>query len=306
MTEIINNEQLNLFDSGYPVTKIPTILIVAGNNDRTVFNQVEIDSLAASIKSDGLLQPPTVRPIGNGFFEIVAGERRVRACKSLGWPEIPCMVRELTDEQAAALMLAENVMRVDINPIEEANAYRSRMSKFGWTVKQTAENVNLPLKRVKDRLQLLELHPDVQKLIQTKQLGVTYGESMAGLDYNRQLIAMRVFSSGRQPTIQEFRKLCNQLLSEQSQDTLFDLESLWQNQLQTDGDKAVKWSDKRSTGLPVNPEMPKLDAKRSGGTNIGRAINRYVEQLQEAGMTQEALAVSTLLENLVQDFWTTV
>src|SRR3990167_1299050 len=110
-----------------------------GANDRTVFNAEALDDLAASIRDNGLAQPITVRPVRRGRYEIVAGERRFRACAHLlGWTSVPCIVRDMDDAQAAAVMLAENVARADLDPADEALAYQSRIERYGWMVDELA------------------------------------------------------------------------------------------------------------------------------------------------------------------------
>ena len=116
------------------LTAIPIDSIRRGDNDRQAFDQVALEELSESIRAHGLVQPITIRPMPDGHYQIVAGERRWRACKLLTWHEIPAIVRDLDDEAASAIMLAENIGRKDLNPIEEANAYHRRMDQFGWSV----------------------------------------------------------------------------------------------------------------------------------------------------------------------------
>ena len=171
------------------VVEIPLTQIVPGDNDRTVFEPQALQALADSIQADGLMQPITVRPLwsdvgtlfgkpdpGNVTYQIVAGERRFWAVNLLGWPTISAIVRELNDEQADALMLAENVHRADLNPMDEARAYHKRMSKHDWTIAQIAGKANVSTHRVSARLKLLDLVPEAQKLIADRQMGVQFGE----------------------------------------------------------------------------------------------------------------------------------
>lgn len=97
---------------------VPVAQIVPGNNDREEFDAVALRELADSIGQHGLAQPITVRPYGQGF-QIVAGERRWRAVQLLGWETIPALVRPLSDEEASAIMLLENIQRAELNPIAE-------------------------------------------------------------------------------------------------------------------------------------------------------------------------------------------
>jgi ParB family chromosome partitioning protein len=118
------------------VHEIRASTIRAGTNDRKHFDEVKLGELAESISEHGLAEPIIVRPVtsfcGVGY-EIVAGERRFRAMTTiLDRSFIPAIVRELDDESASAIMLAENTGRADLDPIEEANAYQSRIERFGW------------------------------------------------------------------------------------------------------------------------------------------------------------------------------
>jgi ParB family transcriptional regulator, chromosome partitioning protein len=148
-------------------TQAPAIQAIAlaeihvANNDRKHFDAKSIEDLAGSIKAHGLAQPITVRRIADGF-ELVAGERRFRAHQLLGVATIDAIVRDLSDEGAAGIMLVENTGRVDLSPIEEANAYRRRIDEFGSTPAEVATAAGVSSIRVKYRLDLLNLRPEIQ------------------------------------------------------------------------------------------------------------------------------------------------
>ena len=125
------------------VERVPIDAIAPGDNDREDFDAAALQELADSIGQYGLAQPITVRPVGRDRFQIVAGERRWRACRLLGWPTIPALVREMDDETASGVMLLENVQRAELNPIEEARAYARRMARFGWDVDRVAAAANV-------------------------------------------------------------------------------------------------------------------------------------------------------------------
>lgn len=199
--------------------------ITPGNNDRTTFDPASLNDLADNIRSNGLIQPITVRPLADtGLFQIVAGERRFRAVSLLQWEEIPCIVKDMTDEQAAAVMLAENVARADIDPIDEARAYHSRMTLFNWTVADCANHAGVSAVRIQFRLKLLNLRIDIQQLIRTGQLTVGYASILAdaALDTDRQMIAFRRLRDNSAPTLGWFRRLVAELATEQNQATLFN------------------------------------------------------------------------------------
>ncbi|HUT15496.1 MAG TPA: ParB/RepB/Spo0J family partition protein, partial [Anaerolineae bacterium] len=147
------------------LTAISIDSIRRGDNDRQAFDQVALEELSESIRTHGLVQPITIRPMTDGHYEIVAGERRWLACKLLTWHEIPAIVRDLDDEAASAIMLAENIGRKELTPIEEANAYRRRIDQFGWSETQVAGVAGVSLDLVRRRLSLLQLVPEAQTLV---------------------------------------------------------------------------------------------------------------------------------------------
>lgn len=212
--------------------------IVPGNNDRTFFDEQELNKLALSIKNNGLIQPITVRifapdprcVFGGDFygdmaqFQIVAGERRFRAMRILNWQEIPCIVKELTNEEASAIMLSENVSRADLDVIDEGNAYKYRISVMGWTVADCAEKAGVSEVRVQFRLKLLSLREDIQQLIRSGNFQLGYAQILADakLDHNRQMLAFSNFRDNPKPTTGWFRSLVNEYAEQQNQSKMFD------------------------------------------------------------------------------------
>lgn len=199
--------------------------IIPGNNDRTVFKQADLQDLADSISEHDLIQPISVRFIpGTDLYQIIAGERRYRACELANMTRIPAIILTVDDEKASILMLAENTARADLDPVDEGNAYATRMTEFGWTVKECAHYAGVSPVRVRFRLKLLKLRDDLQKLVRDDQLPLGYAQVLAdaNLDHNRQLIAIARLRSNSKPTPTWFRKEVNRLYNEQAQDTLFD------------------------------------------------------------------------------------
>jgi ParB/RepB/Spo0J family partition protein len=295
------------------VQMIPASSIVAGNNDRTTFDAAKLQELADSIKENGLAQPITIRPrasaclLGNAGpqYDIVAGERRFRAMTQLLQHEsVPCLVRELTDEAASAIMLAENVARQDLNPIDEAKAYDARMSLHKWSVDDTARYAGVSEDIVKKRLKLLTLIPEAQQLIATGNLGVGHAEAMSRLDSNRQISALRILQASVHPlTVYAFQGICQQLYSEQCQDNLFTLENFWtaevqkENPLPTRGKRAI-------TGAPMRQDLPAIPFVNTD--SIGQVFDRYISTLLDAGKETDAATLGTLYTFLVQNNWVRV
>lgn len=207
------------------ITPLNTHEIIPGNNDRTVFDPGQLQELANSIREHGLIQPISVRFLEDcDLYQIIAGERRWRACKLAGMTEVPAIILDVDDEEASVLMLAENVARADLDPVDEGNAYASRMARFGWSVKECAQNAGVSEVRVRFRLKLLKLRDDLQKLVRDGQLPIGYAQILAdaNLDNNRQLIAIARLRSNPSPTPSWFRREVGALLTEQSQESLFD------------------------------------------------------------------------------------
>jgi ParB/RepB/Spo0J family partition protein len=205
------------------MTNIPLSQIHRGANDRTYFDSNGLEELAASIKDHGLIQPITVRPIGD-YYEIVAGERRFRACEILKWQEIPCFVAELSDEEAAAIMLTENVSRKDLDPIDEARAYRVRIDRFGWSTAECAKQAGTSEITVTFRLKLLTLREDIQHLVRSGNVQIGYAQILADskLDTNRQTLAIKALRDNPRPVPGWFRTVCGEYATQQNQVNLFE------------------------------------------------------------------------------------
>ena len=177
--------------------------IIPGRNDRTIFDESGLRELADSIKEHGLIQPITIRHAKDGKrFEIVAGERRFRACKLLGWQTIPAIVTALKDEDASAITLAENIARKSLDPIDEACAYQSRIESFGWSIEDLSRHAGTSTIHIQFRLKLLKLIPEIQKLIRGGDIQIGYAQILAdtNLDSNFQLIGFSKLRDNPKPT----------------------------------------------------------------------------------------------------------
>jgi len=132
---------------------------------RTVFEQEAIDELAESIKEHGVLSPLIVRATENGYYEIIAGERRWRAARAAGLDELPARIVDADDKKALELAMVENLQREDLNPIEEARGYKSLIDDFGLTQEDVAQRVSKSRPSVANALRLLSLPTEVLKLV---------------------------------------------------------------------------------------------------------------------------------------------
>lgn len=152
---------------------------------RRTFSEESIKQLAQTLDEEGLLQPIIVREDGEGY-EIVAGERRYRAAKSLGWEKIPAIVNNLSDAQTASLALIENLQRENLNPIDEALAYRELMKINNLTQTQLAQNIGKSQSYVANKLRLLKLAPSVQQSLAQGQISARHGRALLALDVDQQ------------------------------------------------------------------------------------------------------------------------
>jgi ParB family transcriptional regulator, chromosome partitioning protein len=148
---------------------------------RKKFDKEELVELANSIKANGLLQPITARKLSSGAFEIIAGERRWRACQIAGHHTVPVLLKELTDQQALELGIIENIQRSDLNPIEEAEAYLRLMEDFSLTQQQVSEKVGKDRATIANALRLLQLPHAVKELLLDKQISSGHAKALLSL-----------------------------------------------------------------------------------------------------------------------------
>ena len=153
---------------------------------RREFTEEKIQELAESIKQNGLLQSITVRDIGDGFYELIAGERRLRAIKYLQYVKTKAIVKELTDEQMATLALIENIQREELTPIEEAYAYQELLQINKLTQDELAKSLGKTQATVANKLRLLKLSKKVIDAISTKKITERHGRAMVKLDASAQ------------------------------------------------------------------------------------------------------------------------
>jgi len=148
---------------------------------RTIFVEDELEGLAQSIKEHGVLQPIVVRRKGDGVYELIAGERRLRAATLAGLSTIPALVRNSNDEKSLALALVENIQRQNLNPMEEAKAYSRLMGEFGLTQDLVASSVGKDRSSIANLLRLLTLPKEVQQFIESGALSLGHAKVLAGV-----------------------------------------------------------------------------------------------------------------------------
>jgi ParB family chromosome partitioning protein len=153
---------------------------------RQRFDEEGLEALARSLKSEGVLQPVLVRPLPDGRFEIVAGERRWRAAQRAGLLRIPAVVREVPDERLLEIALIENLQRENLNPIEEAEAYRTLSDNLGLKQQDIADRVGKQRATVANTLRLLTLSAPVQERLKRGELSMGQGRALAALSNPRE------------------------------------------------------------------------------------------------------------------------
>ncbi len=147
---------------------------------RTVWNEQDLADLAASIKANGVVQPIIVRPTGGGY-ELIAGERRLRAAKLAGLENIPAIVRKASDEELLELALIENIHRKDLNPIERAKAYQKYIMTFSLTQSDAAQRLGEDRSVVANYLRLLELPDEIKAMVATSELSMGHARAILAL-----------------------------------------------------------------------------------------------------------------------------
>tara|TARA_B100000953_G_scaffold96011_1_gene78563 strand:- start:1330 stop:2199 length:870 start_codon:yes stop_codon:yes gene_type:complete len=165
---------------------------------RRDFDQDALDSLADSIKTQGLVQPILVRPVEDkNSYEIVAGERRWRAAQIAGLHDIPVIIKDVSDNEAMCIALIENIQRQDLNPLEEAGALERLINEFEMTHDAVAETVGRSRPAVSNLLRLLELDNRVKKMVETGKLDMGHARALLSLSPPRQLeAALRIVKQG--------------------------------------------------------------------------------------------------------------
>lgn len=154
---------------------------------RRVFKEAELLELEASLRATGLLQPITVRRKTGGGWELVAGERRLRAATRLGWTEIPALVRDFDDRAMLTLALVENLQRADLNALEEAEGYQRLLNEFELTQQQVADAVGKDRSTITNLLRVLSLPPAVRRMLEADQISAGHARALLAVkDARRQ------------------------------------------------------------------------------------------------------------------------
>lgn len=203
-------------DAAQAVTTLPLQRIEPNpNQPRKRFDEVELQALADSIAQHGLLQPLAVRDMGNGYYQIIAGERRWRACRLAGLSEVPVTVVEADDRTVMELALVENLQREDLNPMEEAEGYRVLLEEYGLTQEQAAQQVGKSRSAVANALRLLTLSDEVRALMENGELTAGHARALLTLPNGRlqkaaaqKILALRL-------SVRQAEAMCKRMAAEE-------------------------------------------------------------------------------------------
>lgn len=149
---------------------------------RQDFDEVALQELADSISEHGVIQPIAVRPLGNGYYQIIAGERRWRASRLAGLTEVPVNILDVTEQEAAQLTLIENLQREDLNPMEEARGYEALINQYGLSQEEAAKSVSKSRPAVANALRLLKLPKSIVSLIEDGSLSAGHARALIPLE----------------------------------------------------------------------------------------------------------------------------
>ena len=155
------------------------------NQPRRDFDEVALAELAESIAEHGLIEPIVVRPLDSGYYQIIAGERRWRACRVAGLDEVPVSIIDADDKKAAQLTLIENLQREDLNPLEEAGGFDTLMKTFGLTQDEAARSVGRSRPAVANALRLLKLPKSIQSLVADGSLSAGHARALLPLEQEK-------------------------------------------------------------------------------------------------------------------------
>lgn len=179
---------------------------------RSRMDEASLQSLAASIRSQGIMQPIIVRELGGDRFEIIAGERRWRAAQLAGLSEVPVVVRSIADEAALAMSLIENIQREDLNPLEEATGIQRLIDEFGMTHQSAADAVGRSRSAVTNLLRLLQLAPRVQHHLAEQSLDMGHARALLALTPQQQ-VELAELIIAQNLSVRETEKRVQKLLS---------------------------------------------------------------------------------------------
>ncbi|MBI9078822.1 MAG: ParB/RepB/Spo0J family partition protein [Pseudodesulfovibrio sp.] len=252
---------------------------------RREFSEGALNDLASSIKTRGVLQPVLVRPLGSGKYELVAGERRLRASKLSDLTEIPTLVREMTDQESLAIALIENLQREDLNAVEEALGYQQLQQEFGLSQEELARQVGKSRSAVANSLRLLNLPEEMQKDIQQNTISAGHGRAIMSI-------------SDPEPQIQLHRRIADNGLTVRQAEAQASFWKLNGRLPGVDEVGVVAGASKntKAPSIPLDPNL--IDLQSSLSEELGVKVR--ISGSQEKGKVTVSYASEDALRSFVE------
>lgn len=239
---------------------------------RRDMNPNHLDDLANSIRNQGIMQPIVVRPLGEQRYEIIAGERRWRAAKIAGLDKVPVIIRHVEDSDAVVLALIENIQREDLNPVEEAMALQRLVEEFSLTQQQVADTVGKSRSAVANLLRLLNLTPDVRRLLEHGDIEMGHARALLSLEAEHQAQAASIVIT-KSLSVRETEKLVKTYQHPEAKPDKPDLPDF--------SEHASKISSKIQSAVKIQPSAK--------GT--GKLVIEYRDQAHLESMMSELFGV---------------
>lgn len=204
--------------TGNSTTKVKLLDIEPNREQpRKQFDEDALAELSDSIAQHGVLQPLLVRPMPDGGYQLVAGERRWRASRMAGLTEVPVVIRDLTDAQVAELALVENLQRENLNPLEEANGYKELSDKFGYTQEKISEIVGKSRPSIANALRLLNLPSDVQEMVSNGSLSMGHARAILSLEDDKMKTDLAKLVIANDLSVRETERIARNMVKEAPQ-----------------------------------------------------------------------------------------
>ena len=173
---------------------------------RKYFDKEALEELSESIKENGLLQPILVREYAEGRYQIIAGERRFRACKLAGLTEIPAIVLDRDDKAAAQIALIENIQREDLNPLEEAMAYKALKDEYGMTQEELSEKIGKSRSAIANSIRLLDLPEPILAMVAARELSAGHARTLLGVKDREDMILLAQIASEQDLSVRQLEE----------------------------------------------------------------------------------------------------
>lgn len=260
---------------------------------RTTFDEAKLQELAQSIRASGIIQPLLVRRRG-GLFELVAGERRWRAAQLAGLTKVPAIIREIPDEKILELALIENIQRQELNPVEEANAYRKLIDSLNLTQDQVAERVGRDRTFITNYLRILRLPTEIQSLIEGEKLSFGHARALLGLANSQaqRRFAQKIVKNNW--SVRETERRVRQMSLEKKAEPVRTSKSDDPN-IRAAEVKLRRWLSTQVRIIPVKPGSPgKIEIEYYDEADLTRIYAIMVFQSEEHGETTSASASAGL------------